>query len=161
MAFFWLSLLPSSCPWAIPPDLSLVLALCVTCWVPLPIQEGPGMESGLARWTGLQSKSPRRGRLGSLNSWCASSHHPFCKAERRGGGSFLHPVAGENRKQQLASSQLESAHTESQILLSKFKCLVPWHKTQFLPWEEPIRLRGLPTGFSKRAFFVTAPVEAE
>lgn len=40
---------------------------------------------------------------------------------REEGGCFLHPVAGENRKQQLASSQLESAHTESQIL-SEFKC---------------------------------------
>lgn len=86
------------------------------------------MESALTRWAGLPSKSSRRGRLVSLNSWCASSHHPFCKTEMgregggRGEGSFLHPVAGENRKQQLASSQLESAHTESQILLSRFKC---------------------------------------
>lgn len=42
------------------------------------------MESGLARWAGLQSKPPSRGSLSELSSWCVSHDHPFCK-EREGG----------------------------------------------------------------------------
>lgn len=55
------------------------------------------MESGLTRWAGLQFKSPRRRRLGSLNSWCASSHHPFCKAETGQGVGALSSILWQER----------------------------------------------------------------
>jgi hypothetical protein len=89
----------------------------ITCSLPLPSQERPGLGSGLGRWSRLQSKSPSRGRLESLHSWCVFHNHPVCRR-----GCFPHPVSGENRKQQLASSQLESAHTEPQIPLPEFQC---------------------------------------
>lgn len=73
------------------PDLGLLWAP-VSQAQPSAHWEGPGLGSELVRWARLQSKSPSRGRLGSLSSWCVLSNHLVCKEE---GG--LSPILCQER----------------------------------------------------------------
>lgn len=154
-SYFYFAEIPNDFQLAFPAPLILLSSHSSR---PQP-SPGPSAPPGMA-CSGIRAGQVGRAAVQATKQWKAGwtelvRVRSSSILQGAGGGGFSPPnpqsCGRRDRKRQLASSQLESAHAESQFLLSEFQCA--WcrgERSSSCPEESQSGLGGLPAGPPKR-----------